>query len=76
MHTVTVNIQDSVLDKVIYFLKNLPLSDVQIMSDVVAPEHKAAEQGGTIFQRTSGILLAQHVDPVHWQQQMRTDEWR
>jgi hypothetical protein len=33
MHTITLKIQDHVLDKVVYFLNNLPKKDVQIVSD-------------------------------------------
>ena len=31
MHTVKINIQDSVFDKVIYFLNNLPSDEVKIV---------------------------------------------
>jgi len=31
MHTVKLNIQDSVFDKVIYFLNNLPSNEVEII---------------------------------------------
>ena len=31
MHTITLNIQDSVFDKVIYFLNNLPSNEVEIV---------------------------------------------
>ena len=30
MHTIKLNIQDSVFDKVIYFLNNLPANEVEI----------------------------------------------
>lgn len=33
MHTITLKVQDHVLDKVVYFLNNLPIKDVQIVSD-------------------------------------------
>ncbi len=31
MHTITLHIEDTVFDKVIYFLKNLPSSEVEIV---------------------------------------------
>jgi hypothetical protein len=34
MHSIKLNIQDSVFDKVIYFLQNLPKNEVEIVSDV------------------------------------------
>jgi len=35
MHTVKLNIQDSVFDKVIYFLQNLPSNEVEIVEDTI-----------------------------------------
>jgi len=34
MHSIKLNIQDSVFDKVIYFLQNLPKNEVKIISDI------------------------------------------
>ena len=35
MHTVKLNIQDSVFEKVIYFLQNLPSNEVEIVEDTI-----------------------------------------
>jgi len=35
MHVIKLNIQDSVFDKVIYFLQNLPKNEVEIIEDKV-----------------------------------------
>ena len=35
MHTIKLNIQDSVFDKVIYFLNNLPSNEVEIVEDTL-----------------------------------------
>ncbi len=35
MHTIKLNIQDSVFDKVIYFLNNLPANEVEIVEDTL-----------------------------------------
>ncbi len=34
MHSIKLNIQDSVFDKVIYFLNNLPKNEVKIIGDI------------------------------------------
>lgn len=34
MHSIRIEIQDSVFDKVIYFLKNLPVNEVKVIDDV------------------------------------------
>ena len=40
MHSIRVNIQDSVLDKVLYFLQNLPKNEVYIVEDnIIGKEH-------------------------------------
>jgi hypothetical protein len=33
MHSIRLDIEDSVFDKVIYFLKNLPVNEVKIIED-------------------------------------------
>jgi len=35
MHTIKLNIQDSVFDKVIYFLNNLPSNEVEIIEEKI-----------------------------------------
>ena len=35
MHTLTIKIQDRVLDKITYFLNNLPKQDVEIISNKI-----------------------------------------
>ena len=35
MHTIKLNIQDNVFDKVIYFLNNLPSNEVEIVEDTL-----------------------------------------
>ena len=46
MHTLTLKIQDSVLDKVVYFLSHLPKNEVEIVEDKIEP---------TAFQNESQI---------------------
>jgi len=35
MHSIRLNVQDNVLDKVLYFLKHLPKNEVTIVEDIV-----------------------------------------
>lgn len=35
MHTLKLNIQDDVFDKVIYFLNNLPKNDIEIVENKI-----------------------------------------
>ena len=45
MHTIKINIDDSVFDKVIYFLQNLPKNEVEIVEDTITEDwsHLEAE---------------------------------
>ena len=44
MHTLRVNVQDSVFDKVVYFLKNLPKNEVEIIEETaVGATNKEAD---------------------------------
>ncbi|MAD40791.1 MAG: hypothetical protein CL623_00145 [Arcobacter sp.] len=38
MHTLKLNIQDDVFDKVIYFLNNLPKNDIEIVENKVVKD--------------------------------------
>ena len=38
MHTIKLHIEDKVFDKVIYFLKNLPKNEVEIVEDIVVED--------------------------------------
>ncbi len=43
MHTIKLNIQDSVFDKVIYFLSNLPSNEVEIVEDTLIDDWSQLE---------------------------------
>jgi len=45
MHTIKLNIQDSVFEKVIYFLQNLPKNEVEIVEDDSFVKSKAKAIG-------------------------------
>jgi hypothetical protein len=38
MHTVKLHIEDKVFDKVIYFLRNLPKNEVEIVEDIIVED--------------------------------------
>lgn len=43
MHTLTIKIQDNVVDKVIYFLSHLPKNEVEIIEDKIEPKSSQKE---------------------------------
>ena len=59
MHTIKLNIQDSVFDKVIYFLQNLPKNEVEIVEDKKIENYKQKEDVTDIkvFSNSSANLI-------------------
>lgn len=43
MHRLTLDVQDNVVDKIFYFLKNLPLKEVKIVSDEIVSKEKGED---------------------------------
>ena len=43
MHTIKLQVHDSVFDKVIYFLQNLPSNEVEIVEDTVVEDWSSLE---------------------------------
>jgi hypothetical protein len=76
MHTLTLKVHDSVVDKIIYFLSSLPKYEVEIVEDKVVNEKKIKDtKEQDIFQKTSGLLSDRNVDPIQWQRTIR-NEWQ
>ena len=43
MHTIRLNVKDSVLDKVLYFLQNLPKNEVFIVENILTKEENQSK---------------------------------
>ena len=72
MRKLTLNIEDSVLDKLYYFLKNLPKKDIQILSDEKIEDN---ENINTIdFSKYNIDAFSSVEDPVKFQKLLR-EEW-
>lgn len=70
MHTLKINVGDSMLDQVLAFLRQLPKEDVQIVEDVA----NSTEAPHDILAETSGLLKSRNVDPLLWQKEIRS-QW-
>ena len=72
MHTLKINIQDNVFDKVIYFLQNLPKNEVEIISDTKehADKHKNDISDTKAFSNHS----ANHID--EWKDSDEDSIWK
>jgi len=63
MHRLVIDVNENVLDKIIYFLNNLPKKDVKVVEDNIID-----------FSQFKVNAFKEIKDPVAWQQQIR-DEW-
>ncbi len=83
MHTIKVDVSNKAFEHVMYFLNNLPKSDVRFKLEksskkaLFLDNPKFSEDKETkkdIFSKTAGILTSQNIDPLEWQNEIR-DEW-
>jgi hypothetical protein len=73
MHLVRLNIEDSVFDKVIYFLQNLPQNEVQIIEERVIDENKTQcsdDFETRVFSNHSANLVKE------WHDSSEDDVWK
>ena len=73
MHRLVIDVNENVLDKIIYFLNNLPKKDVKVVEDNVL-EEKNIKDNIIDFSLFKVDAFKEIKDPVAWQQQIR-DEW-
>lgn len=56
MHSISLRIQDKVIDKVMYFLENLPENEVEILENsYVVPQEGIAKKLNAVSLLTSGF---------------------
>jgi len=56
MHSISLRIHDKVIDKVMYFLENLPENEVEILEDsYVVPQEGIAKKLNAVSLLTSGF---------------------
>ncbi len=73
MHRLILDINDSVMDKIVYFLRNLPKKDVKIVKDEVIKTQKLASTS-IDFSKYDVEVFQGIDDPVAWQKDQRS-EW-
>jgi hypothetical protein len=73
MHRLVIDVNENVLDKIIYFLQNLPKKDVKVVEDHVLQE-KSTKDNCIDFSQFKVDAFKEIKDPVAWQRQVR-DEW-
>ena len=67
---IQLDVSSDIFDKVMFFLKNLPKDKVIVKCDTSSKRAKDE----TIFSKTAGLLSSRGIDPVAWQNEMRS-EW-
>ncbi len=66
MQTLTLAIEDNLVEQVMAMLKRFSQEEVRVV----------AQQPADLFAQTAGILNHQVADPVEWQRSVRDQEWQ
>ena len=64
MHSIRLNVQDSVLDKVLYFLQNLPKNEVEIVEDKQVQDDWSYLESEIDLGLESGVSEKSHIEIV------------
>jgi hypothetical protein len=64
MHAIKLNIEDSVFDKVIYFLQNLPKNEVEIVEDKFIKEDWSFLESEIDIGLNSGLCEKSHKEII------------
>ena len=67
---IQLDVSDDIFDNVMFFLENLPKNKIRLNFDSSPKKEKRDD----IFSQTAGLLSSQDIDPIAWQNQMRS-EW-
>ncbi len=67
---IQLDVSNDIFDKVMFFLENLPKNKVKLNFDISPKKEKKPD----IFSQTAGLLSSQQIDPIAWQNQIRS-EW-
>lgn len=71
MHKVTININQSIYEHIMFFLKSLPKNMIDIQSEIVSSPKPSNSQNAAF-----GILNGRIKDPVAWQNSVREENER
>ena len=74
MHTLKLNIQDIVFDKVIYFLQNLPKNEVLIVEDKVINESIKIDDENVLETKSISNHSANLIED--WKDDSEDDVWK
>ena len=67
---IQLDVSSDIFDKVMFLLENLPKNKVKLNFDISPKKEKKDD----IFSKTAGLLSSQQIDPIVWQNQIRS-EW-
>ncbi|MGJ0316778.1 hypothetical protein NG754_09635 [Aliarcobacter cryaerophilus] len=72
MHTIKLNVGDSAYTHLMFLLKNLNTSEIQVVEDIVQDKDKSSEVIDMSAYKIETFKSIQ--DPLKWQQEIRA-EW-
>ena len=65
MHTIKLNVQDNVFDKIIYFLQNLPKDEVEIVENSLIKEDWSYLESEIDVGMSSGVSNKSHDEIIN-----------
>ena len=72
MHKITININQSIYEHIMFFLKSLPKNLINIDSEIKISDDSQLKNNTKVF----GILKGRVKDPVQWQNHIREESDR
>jgi len=73
MKTIQLKVDDNYIDLVLSMLQNLK-KDVIKEINILSTKQNATKEEDDIFKKTSGLMLHYDIDPIKWQNEIRS-EW-
>lgn len=75
MHTITLKVQNTMYDHIMYLLKNLDKKEVEVIQDCQVPDQKNIKQQLKVLLSNTEIDFFKSIDdPMQWQKAQR-DQW-
>lgn len=76
MHQITININQSIYEHIMFFLKNLPKNLIDIQSETEVKNLSTSPSKPSAPTEAFGILKGRIKDPIQWQKDIREESDR
>ena len=74
MHSIKLNVKDSLYTHIMYLLKNLNPQEIEVVEDINLGEHQTTKASlQKLFETKDVALFTDVTDPMLWQEEQRCD---